>query len=210
MAKLYDRVMRDTESAGLSGWRADLLGGVDGRVLELGVGTGVNLPFYTDAVEALILSEPDSNMRARLKARLDMKPDQRIRISENAAEVLPFPDGHFDWVVSTLVLCSVSDPAQSLKEVYRVLRPGGGLVFIEHVCAKDRPDRYRWQRRIEPVWKWLADGCHLTRDTAAFIEDAGFHMASITRASMRKAPPVIRPTIRGVARKPSQSGHLRN
>lgn len=201
MATLYDRLMRDTEAAGLGAWRAELLGQTAGRVLELGSGTGVNLPLYGEQVSDVVFTEPDRTMRRQLEARLAEIQDPRMTITDCAAETLPFADGSFDWVVSTLVLCSVRDPAASLAEAHRVLRPGGGLVFIEHVCAHDHPERARWQRRIEPIWKWLADGCHLTRDTASALTEAGFHFDSITRGSIRKAPPFVRPSIRGIARK---------
>ena len=201
MAKFYDGVMAKTESACLGTWRKEWIGQVRGRVLELGAGTGVNIPFYTNAVSEVCLTEPDPNMRHQLETRLTDACDSRMYISASSAEALSFPDAHFDWVVSTLVLCSVEDPSKSLKEVYRVLRPGGGLVFIEHVCAKNNPARLKWQRRIEPIWRRIADGCHLTRDTASSILNAGFSIESIAHESMRKAPPFIRPSIRGVARK---------
>ena len=199
MAAIYDRVMGDTEAAGLGEWRTELLAHTSGAVLELGSGTGVNIGLYPEAVTQVVYTEPDTNMRKRLLVRLDEQPDPRATVSDCSAETLPFDDASFDCVVSTLVLCSVDDPAASLAEAHRVLRPDGRLVFIEHVCAPDNPGRLRWQRRIEPFWKFLADGCHLTRDTAAAIEKTGFEITDLTRASMRKAPPFVRPTIRGVA-----------
>lgn len=202
MASLYDRVMRETEAAGLGEWRAELLGQTEGRVLELGAGTGANLALYPNAVRELLLQEPDRHMRRQLQSRLRATPDQRVKVLESVAERLPFADGALDWVVSTLVLCSVSEPARCLHEVARVLRPGGALVFIEHVCAHDNPSRLSWQRRMEPLWKRVAGGCHLTRDTAALIEAAGLTFESLERASLRKAPPIVRPCVRGVARKP--------
>ena len=104
----------------------------------------------------------------------------------------------FDAVVCTLVLCSVRDVEQSLAEFRRVLRPEGKLVFLEHVAATE-PSRLAWQRRTEPLWKLVAGNCHLCRETAASIEAAGFRFDRITRESARKALPIVRPTIRGVA-----------
>ncbi len=109
----------------------------------------------------------------------------------------------FDVVVSTLVLCSVEDPAVVLRALAAVLRPGGRLAFLEHV-ASDDPKRLAWQRRLEPIWKHVAGNCHLCRRTEASIEEAGLRIESIRRESARKALPIVRPTIRGVARKPAQ------
>jgi ubiquinone/menaquinone biosynthesis C-methylase UbiE len=100
--------------------------------------------------------------------------------------------------VSTLVLCSVRDVTRCLAEMKRVLRPEGKLVFWEHVAAED-PDRLAWQRRTEPLWRLVAGNCHLCRDTARAIEDAGFRFQRMTKESARKALPIVRPTIRGVA-----------
>jgi ubiquinone/menaquinone biosynthesis C-methylase UbiE len=100
------------------------------------------------------------------------------------------------------VLCSVKDPAASLAEIRRVLRPGGRYVFLEHV-ASDDPTRLRWQKRIEPAWRVLADNCHVTRRTEESIRAAGFAIERITRESVRKALPIVRPSIRGVARQPT-------
>ena len=102
-------------------------------------------------------------------------------------------------MVATLVLCTVADPGSALAEIRRVLRPGGLYVFLEHV-ASDDASRLRWQRRLEPAWRVLADGCHVTRRTEASIRDAGFTIDHIERESVRKALPILRPSIRGVAR----------
>src|SRR5262249_24588779 len=118
------------------------------------------------------------------------------------AENLPFPDGEFDCVVSTLVLCSVDDPERSIAEIKRVLKPGGKFVFLEHVLAEDDPGRLRWQRRIEPIWKRVTGNCHMTRDTLGMIERAGFCVSEVKRESLRKAFPLVRPSIRGIAVNP--------
>jgi len=196
----YDRVMRGVEAAGLTRWREELLAGLSGDALEIGAGTGRNLPLYPTAVTHLVLSEPNRHMRARLCRVAAGRAD--VDVVDAAAEGLPFDDATFDAVVCTLVLCSVRDPARSLTEIYRVLRPGGCLVFIEHVAAVGRPPRLRWQERLEPLWKRLAGNCHLTRRTEADIVSAGFELLDVRRASMRKAPPFIRPTVRGTARRP--------
>lgn len=199
-AALYDRFMRRAEEH-LAPWRADLLGDVAGRVLELGAGTGVNLTFYPSGLERLVLAEPDRHMRLRLAARAARaaREGARIEVVDAAAEGLPFADASFDVVVSTLVLCSVGDLARALGEARRVLAPGGALVFLEHVAADERPGRLKWQRRLEPVWRRLAGNCHLTRRTAQAIETAGFDLQTCTRESLRGALPFVRPSARGRA-----------
>jgi ubiquinone/menaquinone biosynthesis C-methylase UbiE len=202
LTAIYDRFMRQSEEACLTAWRAELLEPVRGRVLEIGAGTGANLPHYGDGVTRLVLAEPDPHMRKRLGRVMAGHERHPVSLSRAPAEALDFPDGAFDAVVSTLVLCSVADPHRALAEVHRVLEPGGRLVFIEHVAAPDNPDRLRWQRRIQPVWKYIAGNCHCARDTAAAMREAGFDIRSLARASVRKALPWVRPSIRGFAVKP--------
>ena len=183
--------------------RATLLGQATGRVLEIGGGTGVNLQYSPEGLERVVVTEPDPGMKRQLDQRFEELGKSEFETVDAVAETLPFEDASFDTVVSTLVFCTVDDPVQSLKEVHRILRPGGALIFIEHVHAHDNPGRARWQRRLEPVWKTFAGGCHLTRDTLAMIEATGFNVDDLTRESIRKAPPFIRPSIRGVALKSS-------
>src|SRR5262249_25462856 len=150
-----------TEEASLAEWRRELIGGLSGKVLEIGAGTGASLPFYGPKVTRLVLAEPDRHMRARLALRA-----QGREVIEARGDALPFEDATFDAVVCMLVLCSVADPARVLAEVRRVLVPAGAFVYIEHVADEERPDRLVWQRRVEPAWKWFAAGCHLTRKTS--------------------------------------------
>ena len=110
-------------------------------------------------------------------------------------------DNSFDAVVSTLLLCTVNNPTLALSEIHRVLRPGGKLLFIEHVAANNNPERLKWQKRIEPFWKILQCGCHLTRDTEANILQADFTIKNISHQSMRGVPSIARPSIWGVAEK---------
>ncbi|MBX3259730.1 MAG: class I SAM-dependent methyltransferase [Labilithrix sp.] len=200
-ATAYDPFMRRTERACLSAWRRDLLASLPAsgaRVLEIGAGTGANLAFYPRTLERLVLTDADPHMLARLRRRPELG---RAEVARAGADELPFDDASFDAVVSTLVLCSVPDQAATLGEVRRVLRPGGALIFLEHVAAEDAPSRLRWQRRLEPLWSRVAGNCHLTRDTGAAIERAGFAFETLLRESMRKSLPIVRTTIRGVARK---------
>lgn len=200
-AAVYERLISASEEAGVRDWRRALLADLHGDVLELGAGTGLNLAHYPAAVRRLVLTEPDRHMRAKLTARLEVEPPApaAVEVVDAGAGRLPFDDASFDAVVSTLVLCSVPDPVAALAEVRRVLRPGGRLVYLEHVAADHEPARLKWQRRIEPVWRRVAGGCHLTRETLRSIEAAGFDVADHRRESMRKASPLVRTTERGAA-----------
>lgn len=206
MAAIYDRFMLETERACLAEWRATLLRDADGDVLEIGAGTGANLEHYpARGIRSLTLTEPDAAMRRRLarKHKRSRAPSIReAKTSGATAADLPFQDQSFDTVVSTLVLCSVPNLERALTEVHRVLRPGGQLLFLEHVGAKNNRTRAMMQRALEPAWKQVAGGCHLTRDTERAIERAGLLPIEPTRESMRRALPIIRPTVRGRAVRP--------
>jgi SAM-dependent methyltransferase len=211
MAAIYDWFMGDFERECGAAWRADLLRDVRGDVLEIGAGTGGNLEHYAGLgagdpglrLERLVLAEPDPHMSKKLGARVAALGAiaRSIDVVPWTAEKLDAPDESFDAVVATLVLCSVEDVGASLREIRRVLRPGGRFVFLEHVASPD-PKRRAWQRRLEPAWKRLAGNCHLCRDAERSIEDAGFRVERITRESMRKAIPIVRPSVRGHARVP--------
>ncbi len=203
LATFYDVFTRDSEEACLRRWRAELLRDVSGDVLEIGAGTGLNVPWYSRAVRRLVLSEPDAFMRRRIVQRLVEYPALPAEVIGADADRVPLRDASIDVVVATLVLCSVPDQARALVEIRRVLRPRGRFVFVEHVAAEGRPRRLKWQRRLEPVWKHVAGNCHLTRNTEAAIRAAGFDIERIERESMRRAIPIVRPTIRGVATMPS-------
>ncbi len=197
-AAIYDRLMQKTEAACLGAWRAELVGSIEGRGVELGAGTGANIQHYGPNVESVRYFEPDPYMAKRLRAKLERHPRraERDAVVESLDSIV---DASQDFAVVTLVLCTVPDPFATLAEVRRMLVPGGRLLFLEHVAAHDRPERLAWQRRLEPVWKRVAGGCHLTRETARTIEDAGFAFERLERASMRKAAPWVRPTVRGIA-----------
>ena len=201
MAKLYDAVMRKVETASLGQWRRELLRDLDGDVLEIGAGTGVNLAYYPDRLDRLVLTEPDRHMRARLVVRMKNLP-VRHEVVDATAEKLPFPDNSFDVAVVTLVLCSVEHPDRSLGELYRVLKPGGKLALIEHVAAFEPGLLHRWQQRLEPIWKRCAGNCHLARDTRSAIRLAGFNCDGLQQDHMHGAPAIASPTIRGIAEKP--------
>lgn len=181
---------------GLRPLRASVVGAARGRVLEIGAGTGLNFPYYTEA-ESVVATEPDPFMlrRARKQARGQArKLGLTIEFRQCTAEALPLPDASFDTVVSTLTLCTVGEPARALAEVRRVLKPGGVFRFIEHVRGRGAFQR-RVQDVLTPVWCRLGAGCHLNRETAAGIEAAGF---DITELQRRETP--LLPLIIGAAR----------
>ncbi len=197
---LYDRMLRGTEDAGLREMRRQLLSQARGRTLDIGAGTGANLGLYPEAVEELLVAEPDPHMLAKLrpKAAAAQRP---ARVLEAPAENLPLEDDSVDTVVFTLVLCTVPDPAAALAEAARVLRPGGRLLFLEHVRAGE-PDLARWQDRLEVPWRFFADGCRCNRDTVARIEASPLSLESFEGSRMPKAPPIVRPLVRGSATLP--------
>ena len=201
MAAVYDRFMRVSEDACLASWRAELLRDLSGSVLELGAGTGSCLAHYPKTIDRLVLCEPDPHMRRKLREKA-ASFGREVQLCDASAENLPFPAASFDAAVASLVLCSVKDPSVALGEIARVLKPGGRLVFLEHVAADARPGRLKWQRRLEPAWKRVMGNCHLTRRTETAILAAGFTLESIKRESIRKALPIVRPSIRGIARRP--------
>jgi ubiquinone/menaquinone biosynthesis C-methylase UbiE len=203
-ARFYDRMTAGTERAGLGEMRRELLSSATGRVLELGAGTGHNLPYYTSEVTELVMSEPDPHMATRLRDTLGEEGTAagKPSVIVAPAEDLPFDDGSFDAVVATLVLCTVTDPVRAVAEARRVLVEGGTLLYLEHVRSTSRR-RAWWQDRLERPWGFFAGGCHPNRATDQLLAGAGFWIDSLERTKLPKAPPIVRPLIRGVARRPS-------
>jgi ubiquinone/menaquinone biosynthesis C-methylase UbiE len=196
-AAMYDHMMAKTEKAGLTAHRQALLGTAAGDVLEVGAGTGANLPYYGEGVETLTVTEPERPMLRRLEKRaLEWRPD--VKLVRAAAEDLPFNDNSFDVVVSTLVLCTVDDQPRALRELRRVLRPGGRLLFIEHVRSDD-PKLARLQDRMMPINLRIGHGCHCNRSTLDGIGSAGFEVTQLEHDTLRHTPPFIRPLIVGQA-----------
>jgi ubiquinone/menaquinone biosynthesis C-methylase UbiE len=176
--------------------RQSLLAGASGRVLEIGAGTGANLGLYSSTIDGLVLTEPEPPMLRRLQeAARERAPSAQVL--QAPAEDLPFDDDSFDTVVSTLVLCGVRDQARALREARRVLRPGGRLLFLEHVRSDDpslahRQDRINWLNR-------LVAQCDCNRGTLAAIEGAGFTVTQLEKTELPKAPAFTRPLIVGTA-----------
>lgn len=196
-AAVYDRMSAASERDGLREHRIALLADATGDVLEVGGGTGANLPFYGDRVRSLTITEPEKPMVRRLERRIrDLSSDAKLLRAP--AEDLPFEDASFDVVVSTLVLCTVDDQPRALRELRRVLRPGGRLLFMEHVRSDD-PKLARWQDRMLPLNVRIACGCHCNRPTLDGIRGAGFELTRLERDTLKHAPPFLRPLVVGAA-----------
>jgi len=193
-ARVYDQIASGAERAGLSAERRALLARAVGATIEVGAGTGLNLAHFPPAVTRLCLVEPDPNMRKRLRRRVDGRDD--VEITDARAEALPFPDASFDTAVVTFALCSVADPETALAEIARVLRPGGQLLFLEHVRDSD-PAQASKQDHPLFLYSWI--GCHPNRDTLATIGKAPFEVTTVRHGEVPKAPAVERPMIVGTA-----------
>jgi ubiquinone/menaquinone biosynthesis C-methylase UbiE len=194
--RFYDFLNGMLNRSGFDERRERLVGALEGEVLEIGAGTGLNLPHYGHAARVVAL-EPDRIYARRLHARA-AEARVPVEVVEGTAESLPWPDDSFDHVVTSLALCSVVDLDRSLAEVRRVLRPGGSLHFLEHVRGDGRVAT--WQDRLTPVQKRVADGCHLNRDTAAAIAGAGLRLDALERFAL-PGHALIRPAIQGRAAK---------
>lgn len=164
---IYDGVMSILELFGLRRWRLWLVGGARGRTLDIGCGTGRDLPLYRTGAEVVGV---DPNLDALRRAR---RRGPRVPLVVARAEALPFRDGVFDTVVSALVFCSVEDPQRGLAEIRRVLRADGRLRMLEHVRATGRLAAW-WQDLTQPAWTKISGGCHPNRDTETTVEGCGF------------------------------------
>jgi ubiquinone/menaquinone biosynthesis C-methylase UbiE len=195
-ALTYDRQMAKAEQAGLHAMRERLLAGVSGDVIEIGGGTGLNLPCYGPEVRSLTITEPEPPMLRRLERRVhEQRPSATVLRAP--AEDLPFEDHSFDVAVSTLVLCGVDDQPRALRELRRVLRPGGRLLFIEHLRSEDPAlarlqDRMNWLNR-------LVVRCDCNRPTLDSVRQAGFTVTEMDHTELPNAPKFVRPAVVGSA-----------
>ena len=195
-AAMYDPMSRGSEEAGLRDLRRGLLAEAGGSVLEIGAGTGANLAHYDGRVESLVFTEPEPAMLRRLQKKA-REEAPLAKILRAPAEDLPFEDDSFDTVVSTLVLCGVDDQARSLREIRRVLRPGGRFLFLEHVRSDD-PALARFQDRMNWLNRIVVD-CDCNRPTLSTIKATNFTVAALEQTEMPKAPKFVRPLIVGTA-----------
>lgn len=193
----YDTFQARMEREFFGRIRREMLAQARGRVVEIGSGTGANLEHYPRSIEELVCTEPEEPMARRLrdKAATSGLP---VRVVTAPAEELPFEDGSFDTAVAALVLCTVSDPERAVAELARVLKPGGRFVFMEHVRATD-PRLAKWQDRLHPLWVRFGHGCHCNRPTLETIEASPLRIETHRRGEIRKAPPIVRPLLTGVA-----------
>jgi ubiquinone/menaquinone biosynthesis C-methylase UbiE len=199
-ALTYDRFMAKAEQAGLHAMRERLLAGVSGDVVEIGGGTGLNLTCYGPEVQSLTITEPEPPMLRRLQRRAEeLYPSATVLRAP--AEDLPFEDDSFDTAVSTLVLCGVDDQPRALRELRRVLRPGGRLLLLEHLRSEDPAlarlqDRMNWLNRI-------VVRCDCNRPTLDSVRQAGFTVTELDHTELPKAPKFVRPTVVGTATVPA-------
>jgi SAM-dependent methyltransferase len=197
-AVLYDPVLWVSERVGMRACRQELLGHARGRTVELGSGTGLNLPHYPNDLGELILTEPDAAMATRLERRL-RRSGRSARVLSAPAERLPFDDSSVDTVVSTLVLCTVDAPDVALREIARVLRPDGQLLFIEHVRSESAR-LAAWQDRLAGPWQRFAEGCRCNRATVELIAACDLEVDRLREGSWRGMPAIVRPLVTGRAR----------
>ncbi len=160
-----------------------------GRVLEIGIGSGLNLPFYAAGVAEVVGLEPSERLIAMARKSANDAPFE-VRLETGSAEALPFEDGRFDTLVSTWTLCSIPDAPVALAEMRRVLKPGGQFIFIEHGASPDRGVA-AWQGRVDPFWTRFAGGCHINRHIDDLIAGAGFAIDRMETGYLVKGPRIL-------------------
>lgn len=204
-ARVFGRLAATGERLGLAEVRARLLADAAGRLLEVGAGSGTNVAHDPPAVSQVVAVEPEPHLR-RLAERAAGRAPVPVSVVDGVAEALPAGDGEFDTAVVTLVLCSVADQPRALRELRRALRPGGRVVFWEHVRAERPPLTIVQDALDRTVWPLLSGGCHVGRDTAAAITVAGFTVERLERLERRRMPDTgiplpMAPHIVGTARR---------
>ena len=192
LPRLCDLAMRNRR---LLPYRKRVVGSAKGRVLEIGVGSGLNLPFYCALVREILALEPTPRLIAM--ARRSAGAPAPVTLIEGSAEAIPIDDESIDTVVTTWTLCTIPQAVAALGEMRRVLRPSGCLVFVEHGLAPDEAVR-RWQDRLTPLWTRISGGCHLNRPVRAMIEGGGFHFERLETGYM-PGPKIMNFTYEGSA-----------
>jgi ubiquinone/menaquinone biosynthesis C-methylase UbiE len=166
----------------LAPYRERVVSAAEGRVLEIGIGPGFNLPIYGTKAECVIGLDPSPKLLSMAR-RMAQRVPGRIELIESSAEAIPLEDKSIDTLVMTWTLCSIPDPSRSLREMHRVLKPGGRLLFVEHGRSPDPHVRW-WQDLLTPAWKRIGGGCHLNRAIGTLIEEAGFRFDRIDTGYM--------------------------
>ena len=194
---LVNLAMRNRE---LAPYRQRVLAGAEGRVLEIGIGAGANLKFYPPRVKEILALEPSAKLisMARRAAGECSQYLAAVNFLEASAETIPLEPGTVDTVVMTWTLCSIPDASQALREMRRVLKPGGQLLFAEHGLSPDASVK-KWQDRLTPIWKRIAGGCHLNRPISGLLEQAGFHITHLTTGYMKHGPKPMTFLYEGIA-----------
>jgi len=194
--RLCDWVMSDPR---LAIYRKQVLASVDGVILEIGLGTGLNLPHYPPHIRTIVAVDPNAGMSKLARKRIE---ESGLIVEQSLAggEVLPFGDASFDSVVSTWTLCSIAEIGRALGEVYRVLKPGGRFVFLEHGLSDD-PKVQKWQRRLNSIQRRLAGGCRLDLDVRRVLEEQPFRSIDLDKFLMGKTPRTHGSMYRGTATK---------
>ncbi|MEM7223172.1 MAG: class I SAM-dependent methyltransferase [Pseudomonadota bacterium] len=180
-------------------YRRELVPQACGRVLEIGIGSGLNLEHYSQRAEQVVGVEPSTALLAMARRRISLAPCPVI-LAQESAETLPFDDASFDTVLTTWTLCSIERPKRALEEIRRVLRPDGRLVFIEHGRAEEVSVQ-RWQDRVNPCWRCVAGGCNINRPIDRLIETAGFRIGALETGYLVKGPRLLTYHFKGVAAK---------
>jgi len=181
-------VHRSMRQEALVAYRERVVSGAVGRILEIGIGSGVNLRYYGDRAEHVIGLDPSAKLLAMADAA-DRRTSLSVELVKGSAEMIPMEDKTIDTVLTTWTLCSISDVNRALSEMRRVLKPNGRLLFVEHGLSPDNKVR-RWQNRLNPVWKRVAGGCHLNRAIAQLIEVAGFRIERVDTGYMKGPRPM--------------------
>jgi SAM-dependent methyltransferase len=200
-ARWYPLVAGMSENAGQSDTRGGLVADASGRTLEIGAGSGYNLPHFTSAVSELVVTDPSPHMLTLLRDRLESAPPPVTRwdLVQTGAERLPFADSRFDTVVGAFVHCTIPDPVAALAEVARVLRPGGRYLFLEHVRAADGSALGLFQDLVELPHRYVAAGCHPNRRIESLLQRSPLRVERLVRGRQPRAFPTVRPTIMGCA-----------
>ena len=185
LPRILDLVMQQKQ---IAPYRARIAGAASGRVLDVGIGSGLNLPFYGDRIERVYGIDPSPELLRFAETRA-ARASAPVELLLGSGEALPFADRALDTVVLTFTLCTIVDPGRALAEIRRVLRPGGQLLFAEHGRAPEA-DVARWQDRLTPVWKRLGGGCHLNRKPDDLIRSAGFGLDGVETRYLKGPRPM--------------------